>query len=94
MRSPRSIQDFITRILISDLNMLTVELNRGVVRIDDKDIRLPVIEITFGNIREFDYFSVLNVRLKEFLQDQQFLLTNGDENDIFVFIYQYEMVIK
>jgi len=81
-------------LLINDLNMLTVELRNGIVRIDDTDKRLPVIEITFRDIRKSNWFDTINAKLKDFLQDQEILVTNGDDNNIFIFIFQYELVIK
>jgi hypothetical protein len=80
-------------LLINDLNMLTVELRHGIARIDDEDARLPVIEVTFNDINKSNWFGILNEKLKDFLQDQEFLLTNGDENNIFVFLFQYELII-
>ena len=94
MRTPSLILDFVTMLLINDLNMLTVELRYGIVRIDDTDKRLPVIEITFKDISKSNWFDTLNAKLSDFLQDQEFLVTNGDDNNMFVFLFQYELVKK
>ena len=94
MKTPRSVQDFVTMLLINDFNMLTVELRRAIVRIDDEDKRLPVIEITFKDIKKSNWFNSLNCKLKEFLKGQEFLITNGDENNMFIILLQYELVIN
>lgn len=87
MRSPSLILDFVTMLLINDLNMLTVELRYGIARmIDDVDKRLPVIEITFKDLGKSNWFDTLNAKLKDFLQGQDFLVTKGDENNLFVFL--------
>lgn len=93
MRTPKLIQDFVTMLLINDLNMLTVELKRGIVRIDGDEKRLPVIEITFEDISKSSWYVILNAKLKDFLQDQEFLVTNGDDNNMFVLLFQYELNI-
>ncbi|MGC7871560.1 hypothetical protein ACPUYX_08500 [Desulfosporosinus sp. SYSU MS00001] len=88
MRTPSLILDYITMLLINDLNMLTVELRQGITKISDgQDQRLPIIEITFENINKSDWFETLNVKLKEFLQGQEFLITKGEENNMFVFLF-------
>lgn len=94
MRTPTLILDFVTMLFINDLNMLTVELRYGIARIDDKNYRLPVIEIKFRDISKSNRFDTLNAKLKDFLQDQEFLVTKGDDNNMFVFLFQYELKVK
>ena len=86
MRTPALILDYVTMILINDLNMQTVELKRGISRFDDVEKRLPVIEITFKDITKSNWCDILNTKLKSFLGGQEFLVTKGEENNLFVFL--------
>ncbi|WP_308897678.1 hypothetical protein [Candidatus Desulfosporosinus nitrosoreducens] len=86
MRTPSLIRDFVTMLLINDLNMQTVELRNGITRIDDVDKRFPVIEITFEDVSKSNWFDILNAKLRDFLQGQEFLISNGDDNNMFVFL--------
>jgi hypothetical protein len=87
LRTLSLILDYVTMLLINDLNMLTVELGSGVTCIDEVEKRLPVIEITFKDIRRSNWYDTINVKLKDFLQGQEFLVTRGDENNMFVFLF-------
>ena len=85
MRTPTETLDFVTALLINDLNMLTVKLNRGIARtMDDTDKILLVIEITFKDISKSNWFNALDTELRGFLQGQDFLITGGGENTLVI----------
>ena len=86
MRTPALILDYVTMILINDLNMQTVGLKSGISRFEGVEQRLPVIEITFQDITKSDWCDILNTKLKSFLEAQEFVVTKGEENNLFVFL--------
>ncbi|KUO71819.1 MAG: hypothetical protein APF81_03650 [Desulfosporosinus sp. BRH_c37] len=88
MRTPSETLDFVTKLLINDLNMLTVELSFGTSRtLDNTNIHFPVIEITFKDISKSNWLNVLNTELQDFLQGQKFLVTNCDENTMIIALF-------
>ena len=87
MRTPSETLDFVTTLLINDLNMLTVELKHGIARtIDDIDKILLVIEITFKDISKSNWLNALDTELRGFLQGQDFIITGGGENILVIIL--------
>ncbi|HBP65124.1 MAG TPA: hypothetical protein DD730_12805 [Desulfosporosinus sp.] len=84
MRTPSETLDFVTILLINDLNMLTVQLGHGTARMQGEDKRLPIIEITFKDISKSNWVNTLNTELKGFLQGQHFLVTDCYKDSLLI----------
>jgi hypothetical protein len=88
LRTPSETLDFVTRLLINDLNMLTVELRHGTAMMpDDRDKPIPIIEITFKDMNKSNWLNTLNTELKGFLQGKHFLVTDCDENSMIIALF-------
>jgi len=76
-------------LLIKDFNMLTVELRHGTaMMLDNTEKRLPIIEINFKDNSKSNYWvDILNVRLKDFLEGQKFLVTGCDKDSLIIALF-------
>jgi len=88
LRTPSETLDFVTTLLINDLNMLTVDLRHGTARtMDAMDKRISVIKISFKGDSELNWLDTLNTELKGFLHGQNFLVSNCDSNILIIALF-------
>ena len=92
MRKLSETVNFITNLLINDLNMSSVKLLEEGITVHDltggKVSGRNVIEIVFADINESDWYDILKLALEDFIPEGQgFRLMFGDGDTMLIFLY-------
>jgi hypothetical protein len=90
MKTTSQTLDFVTNLLINDLNMLTVELKHDISVMTlggSIESSKNVIEINFKDINDSDWFDTLKLALNDFLKTQSFKIIYGDGDTLLIFLH-------